>query len=102
MILNLQQTIQGIFQLTMQGMNCPIKRELIYPSDKGGHDSADEDDNDPTDKDKNSKVDYEQRHNVTGNGEQPHNKLRYISKYLVQFVPDAKPQTSEEFQELGS
>jgi len=53
------------------------------------------DDNDPADKAKNSKVDSKQRHNVLGNGEQPHNKLRYISKYLVQFFPDAKPQTSE-------
>jgi len=40
-------------------------------------------------------VNFEQRPDVVGNIEQPHNKLRYISKYLVQFVPDAKPQTSE-------
>ena len=28
-------------------------------------------------------------------GDQSHNQLRYISKYLVQFVPDAKPQKTE-------
>jgi len=65
------------------------------PSDKEGHGSADKNDNDSAGKAKNSKRDFEQRPDVAGNIEQPHNKLRCISKYLVQFVPDAKPQTSE-------
>ena len=65
------------------------------PSDKEGHGSTDVNDNDSAGKAKNSKRDFEQRPDVAGNIEQPHNKLRYTSKYLVQFVPDAKPQTSE-------
>ena len=39
------------------------------PSDKGEHDSADEDDNDLAHKAKNRKADFEQRHDVAGNGE---------------------------------
>ena len=65
------------------------------PSDKEGHSSADINDNDSACKAKNSKRDFEQRPDVAGNIEQPYNKLRYISKYLVQFAPDAKPQTSK-------
>ncbi|XP_065895973.1 uncharacterized protein [Dysidea avara] len=35
-----------------------------------------------------------ERDDKNATGDQPHN-LRYISKYLVQFVPDAKPQKTE-------
>jgi len=62
-------------------------------SDKEGHGSADKNDNNSAGKAMNSKRDFEQRPDVAGNIEQPHNNLRYISNYLVQFVPDAKPQT---------
>ena len=47
------------------------------------------------DKAGNDEIDAGVRYDETASGNEPRNKLRYISKYLVQFVPDPKPKNTE-------
>ena len=47
------------------------------------------------DQSRKDKVDYAVRYDETATVEEPRNKLRYISKHLVQFVPDAKSKNTE-------
>ena len=47
------------------------------------------------DKAGNAKIDAGVRYDETARGNEPCNKLRCLSKYLVQFVPDPKPKNTE-------